>query len=390
MTQTVTQTVTRTATPASAPSAGRHPGWLVRHRTSLVIALGAAAALAVVVVLGGTDDRTATPLDPDNPGPDGARALARVLDDQGVDVTVVRSADALEDAEAGSGTTVLVTSTEFLGQSTTGRLLAHASDARLVLAEPGPGLVDTLGAAGMPSRVPVGDGREADCPDPLLQGLTVEVDRALAYRGRGCFPGADGSLVVERNGVRFLGPAEALTNDQILRADNAAVAVRLLGQDDRLVWYIPTIEDLVADDGVSLATLVPRWLRPGLWLAAIAALSMIVWRARRLGPLASEPLPVVVKAIETTRSRGRLYRKAGDRAHAADALRRSARASAAERLRLVPMTDDALVRDVARHVDRPESEIADLLLPLSAPAADKDLIALASALAELDREVRRS
>ncbi len=386
----MTKTATQTATPASAPGTDSHPGWLVRHRTSLVIALGAVAALAVVVVLGGTDTRTATPLDPDNPGPDGARALARVLDDQGVDVTVVRSADALEDTEAGPGTTVLVTSTEFLGQSTTGRLLDHASDARLVLAEPGPGLVDTLGAAGMPSRVRVGDGREADCSDPLLQGLTVEVDRALAYRGRGCFPGTDGSLVVERDGVRFLGPAEALTNDQILRADNAAVAVRLLGQDDRLVWYVPTIEDLVADDGVSLVTLLPRWLRPGLWLAAIAALSMIAWRARRLGPLATEPLPVVVKAIETTHSRGRLYRKAGDRAHAADALRRAARASAAERLRLGPTTDDALVRDVARHVDRPESEIADLLLPQSAPATDKDLIALATTLADLDREVRRS
>ena len=33
----------------------------------------------------------------------------------------------------------------------------------------------------------------------------------------------------------------------------------------------------------------------------------------------------MVKAIETTRSRGRLYRKAGDRAHAAEVLRAAAR-----------------------------------------------------------------
>ncbi len=60
----------------------------------------------------------------------------------------------------------------------------------------------------------------------------------------------------------------------------------------------------------------------------------MLWRGRRLGPLATEPLPVVVKAIETTRSRGRLYRKSGDRAHAADALRSATRARAATRLRL--------------------------------------------------------
>ncbi len=38
----------------------------------------------------------------------------------------------------------------------------------------------------------------------------------------------------------LFGADQALTNDQILRADNAAVALRLLGQDDRLVWYVPS------------------------------------------------------------------------------------------------------------------------------------------------------
>ena len=69
-------------------------------------------------------------------------------------------------------------------------------------------------------------------------------------------------------------------------------------------------------------------------MTAIAVLALLVWRSRRLGALASEPLPVVVKAIETTRSRGRLYRKAGDRDHAAGALRAAARVRAAERLGL--------------------------------------------------------
>ena len=101
----------------------------------------------------------------------------------------------------------------------------------------------------------------------------------------------------------------------------------------------------------------------------------------------------MVKAIETTRSRGRLYRKAGDRAHAAAALRGAARTRLAERLRLGPpaATRPTLVRDVARHVDRPAGEVAALLGPdAPAPTTDHDLITLASELAALDREVRRT
>ena len=97
------------------------PGSFVsRHRFSLVIALGLLAALAVVVLLGG-GAQTSTELDPDNPGPDGAQALARVLEDQDVDVTVARDADSLESSPVGADTTVVVTSTQYLGSQTTER-----------------------------------------------------------------------------------------------------------------------------------------------------------------------------------------------------------------------------------------------------------------------------
>ena len=114
-------------------------------------------------------------------------------------------------------------------------------------------------------------------------------------------------------------------------------------------------------------------------------------RGRRLGPLSVEPLPVVVRAIETTRSRGRLYRRAGDRTHAAAILRGAARARAAERLRLGSHPDpDALVRDLARHTGRSAGEIAWLVGPdVPPPTTDHDLITLATRLAELDEEVRR-
>ena len=161
----------------------------------------------------------------------------------------------------------------------------------------------------------------------------------------------------------LFGAGEALTNDQVLRADNAAVALRLLGQRAELVWYVPTYEDLTGGRRGRPRTLLPRWIEPGLWLLLVAC--RVPGRSGgpgSLGRLATEPLPVVVKAIETTRSRGRLYRRAGDRGHAAAALRSAARRRAAVRLRLGAGHSEAdLVRDVARHTGRPEAEVAALV-----------------------------
>ena len=218
----------------------------------------------VVLTLGNQASHRGVPLDPDNPDPSGAQAVARVLDDQGVDVSVARSADDLEDATIDSGTTVVVTSTELLGQSTVDRLLDRVGEARLVLVEPGPGTTEAFGLSQLPYAVALDGPRSAGCADPTYAGLSVEVDRGAEYPvSDGCFAGDEGALVAEpRPGLVLFGAGEALSNDQVLRADNAAVALRLLGQDDHLVWYVPSLDDLVGDDGVSLATLLPSWLEP--------------------------------------------------------------------------------------------------------------------------------
>jgi len=373
-------------------TAVRPSTWRRRHGATMVIGAGFLLALAVTIVLGLADDERAAPYDPDNPGPDGAQAMARVLDDEGVDVSVVRSADELDDTDVDQQSVVVVTSTDQLGENTLDRLTEHARGSRLVLVDPPADVVDAVGAgASTPRFMP--DGIKAECDDPMFDGLTLEVDSAVFFRGGiGCFEEEGGSVVLEQGDVTLFGGGEAMTNDQALRGDNAAIGLRLLGQGDRLVWYVPTYEDVGADDELGLDALLPRWIEPGLWVLAVAAVFLIVWRARRLGPLSTEPLPVVVKAIETTRSRGRLYRKAQDRAHAANALRAAARADAAVRLGLGAGHDEAaLIRDLARHVDRPEAEIADLIgADASTPASDRDLIALARNLTELDREARRT
>jgi hypothetical protein len=385
--------MTDTLTAPNAETAPRS-GWR-RHRLTAALVAAFVAAVAVALWSGGGAS-TSTPLDPDNPGPDGAQALAQVLGDEGVDVDVARSLADLEDVDPGADLTIVVTSTQYLGQGVIDRMLDHVGSTHVILVEPGEGVLDALGYGFHSSSALVDDDQwDADCDDPLMEGLTLEVDRSQAFDTSGCFTDADRSVLVERDNITLFGAGDALTNDQVVRGDNAAVTLRLLGQTDRLLWFIPSYDDLTAGDGVSAETLLPRWIRPGLWLAAIIALVVIAWRVRRLGPLAMEPLPVVVKAIETTRSRGRLYRKAGDRAHAAAGLRAATRTRAAERLRLGAGTgtftgEAALIRDVARHVGRPEAEIAAILGSRGpTPGSDRDLISLARDLATLEEEVRR-
>ncbi|MBM7516246.1 DUF4350 domain-containing protein [Nocardioides nitrophenolicus] len=365
------------------------------------LAVAAAVVLALVVAVWLTRDSEKYPgvADPRNPGPDGAQALAKVLADQGVEVTIARSAAAFEEAAVDDATTVVVSGTEQLAPSTLERMRAHAAAAaRVVLVEPDFAIIQEIDPdlGLLPVSAGKDDALAARCPDGVagvgLEGLTVEVDRATSYTGAGCFPVDDRSLVRGVDGLVLFGAGQALTNDQVTRADNAAVGLRLLGQDPRLVWYVPDATDAVSDDAVTIGSLLPDWIGPALWLVALAGAALLLWRVRRLGPLSTEPLPVVVRAVETTRSRGRMYRRSGDRDHAARALRQAARADLARRLRLDRgAPTHAVVEATARHLGAPVEAVSALLDDhRTAPATDQDLVRFAQDLARLRREVRRS
>jgi len=361
---------------------------LTRHRTTLLVVLAVLLTVALTAWLGRHDASYAGTLDPQNPDGDGAQALARVLDGQGVTVDVVRSADAFDRATTDASTLVVVTGSDHLGRSTTQRLLDHQGDAGLVVVAPGPELTRQLDIGGYAVTTSPDGPVAAGCT--AYDGLVLRVREAEAFDGDGCFRARGGVLLAEpRPGLTLLGAPAALTNDQILEGDNAAVALRLLGQRTRVVWYVPSLADLVGGDGVSPSSLLPRWLVPAFWLLLMTGVALVVWRSRRLGPLAVEPLPVHVKAVETTRNLGRLYRRAGDRPHAAEALRSAARSRLTERLALPHHTDHRLLAAaVAEHTGRRVDEVDALLRPDAAPPAhDRDLADLARQLDELDREV---
>ncbi|MEU2661856.1 DUF4350 domain-containing protein [Micromonospora sp. NPDC007220] len=129
----------------------------------------------------------------------------------------------------------------------------------------------------------------------------------------------------------------------------------------------------------------PGWLWALLAQLALAALLAALWRARRLGPPAVEPLPVTVRSAETVLGRARLYEKAGARDAAARTLRSAALDRLTPRLHLPPTAPptDVAAAVAARTGDDPRW--TDEVLHGAGPETDQDLLDLARALDRLTR-----
>jgi hypothetical protein len=343
---------------------------------------------------------SSTPLAPDNASPNGARALAQVLGDQGVEVSyVTRTADAV--AQARAGTTLLVTSDLNLLPEQIGALLGTEAD--LVLLEPGYDLLEgaTDGAATLGDDWASPDAlRTPQCSDP--DAVAAEGIRSSGYgltaTGPGsvaCFPGGEsppdtGAYLVHEGGRRVvaLDDASLLTNARIDEDGNAALALRALGRHENLTWFVPDLLDTSsADDSTVGAAALPPWVVIVLAQLLVVALFAALWRGRRLGPLVTEDLPVVVRASETTRGRGRLYRRSRSRGHAAAGLRAHSADRIASRLGLPrSAAAPALIDAIVRATDRPAEQVGHLLYG-PPPADDAALLELARHLDQLESEV---
>ncbi|QNN49941.1 hypothetical protein H9L10_02330 [Phycicoccus endophyticus] len=155
-----------------------------------------------------------------------------------------------------------------------------------------------------------------------------------------------------------------------------------------MVWLHADDEDLLANPSTAQEPVWPAWTGPGLVVATLALLAFAVARGRRLGRLVPEPLPVVVRAVETTESRAELYRAAADHARAAAVLRQASSRRLARRLGLAPGVDaDALLAAVAAATGTDPPEVAALLHG-PAPADEAALVTLARQLTHLEEKVR--
>ncbi|GAA2745311.1 DUF4350 domain-containing protein [Kitasatospora cinereorecta] len=378
-----------------------------RSRWYLFTAL---ALLLVGLLIAGISGQSTFPaLDPRSGDREGTLAAVHLLEKRGITVRTVDTERDLEAALRTPGATVVVPRSDLLSTAQLRRLAAvPRGEGRLVLIAPQQPALDQL----MPgSRVAGQTEGPANLVDTLTTpaGCTLpEANRAgsaelggLTYlRGAddtGCYARHGHPTLLHRaSGGRetvALGTGDPLTNDRIAEEGNASLALGLLGSRPQLVWYLPDYSAPAPSVArKSFTDYVPAgWYWATLQLAVAAGLAAL-WRARRLGPVVTEPLPVVVRATETTEGRARLYQRARAHGRAADALRRATRHRLAAALGIPATTGDvpeaALCAAVAARLGHPAADVQQVLYG-PAPTDDAALLRLTDDLDALERQVRQ-
>ena len=398
-----------TPDPGLATAETRTPGQALR-RAGTWIALASLAVLVALASLAiGGAARPGDALAPDNPAPGGTQALARVLVAQGVDVTL---AGTLAEARAAVGedddaTLVLGPTSDRLDDDRLAEVGRLAT--RTVLLSP-----DFRTLRAIAPDVAAGGAAESDdraldarCALPAAVAAGSVPDDAPVFRLVGedasavvtCFPDDTGdafallevpAVLAPGGTVVVLDADPVLTNDRIGEQGSAALALGVLGERPRLVWYTPSPDDAASDAPPTLGQLTPGWVTPAILLLGAAALAAAVWRGRRFGPLVVERLPVVVRADETAEGRARLYLRADARGHALDALRVGTVDRLATTLALGRLaTVDEVAAASAAALGEDPAGIRALLLD-TRPRTDRDLVDLAGCLAALERRVARA
>ncbi|MEU9245649.1 DUF4350 domain-containing protein [Streptomyces sp. NPDC048385] len=389
-------------TTSTAPT-GRQV-WTRTRGIVLAVVLVLAGAVAIAVI---RSDSRHGDLDPRSADRYGSRAVAELLADRGVDTRVVTTL-AEARAAAGRDTTLLVAVPD---------LLAPRQQSQLQKSTARSGGRTVLVAAGSTSVERLAPGVTADPATSLKSTLAPHCTLPAARRAGSadtggiryttthldadsCYPSQRLATLIRVPAASgggdtvVLGAPDILLNDRLDEQGNASLALQLLGSRPHLVWYLPSLSDSTATgtgDQKSLFDLLPSgWLWGTLQLFIAAALAAF-WRARRLGPLVPEKLPVAIRASETVEGRARLYRKASARDRAAAALRSTARTRLAP-LVGVPVSQahapEALLAALSAHLHG-DGQALHALLFGPPPGDDAALIALTDQLDALEREVRR-
>jgi hypothetical protein len=376
-----------------APSSGS------RWRTPLAIAAIVVLAGIAVALLAPRPAPPSGYLDPDSTQPTGTRALADLLSARGTQVVRVASAASAAATVRQGASTIVVTSPSLLNPQQL-REIANAR-AALVLIEPTRGALTVLAPAiTLVGQAPVGP---VD-PQCALRVATLAGDADLGgpdlrladgTDGITCYPGSGGAFFAQygegASQVTALSSGAPLQNQHLAELGNAALALNLLSGRGRVAWLVPTASGrpiASARAPASLTSLVPL----GAYLVAVelgvALLLAAAWRARRLGPLVAEQLPVVVRAAETTEGHARLYQAVRAREQAAQSLRRAVIGRLTPALGLAPETGaDAIASAIASRTRLSPEQVHRLLFG-PAPVNDAQLVSLADDLDAMEREVR--
>ncbi|HEX2211930.1 MAG TPA: DUF4350 domain-containing protein [Mycobacterium sp.] len=358
-------------------------------------------ALAVIVALGAltaylTAPRTGGRMDPASTSPDGARALVSLVRDQGVEVVEARDVAAVE-AAARADTLIVVVQTYHLVDDDVLRRLAAVPGDRL-LVEPMSRTREVLAPAierDGSTTLSGGENPGCDLREANRAGA-VQLGMSGAYSASGetavtrCYDGALVRYSADGRQVTVVGNGEFMTNGALLSQGNAALAMNLAGTNPRMIWYAPQSTEGESPGAASIFDLIPDHVTWILCQLALVVALLAAWKARRVGPLVAERLPVVVRASETVEGRGRLYRSRRARDSAASALRTAALQRMMPRLGLSPNADPAaVVHAVSAHCGMPPHPVTHLLFGPT-PGDDAELVHLARELDNIERQVAQS
>ena len=357
-----------------------------------LVSLLIGTALIIAWIESGPPQR---PLDPRDASPVGGRALAQLLDDRGIDDVAVAPGSAA--SSAATATTVFLPDPRSLALAQLQAISDSGAD--IVVVAPTRAELTALSVPARPVRVGGGTLSPACNFSPAAVAGAIRYDGVLyevSAPGAGCYSlgSGQGLVSVQRGaaGTVVFGSASALANDRLGDEGNAALGLGLLDTQPRLVWVVPQppTKSVASGERKSLIDLLPRRLLWALLDLLVAIVLVALWRARRLGPVVPEPLPVVVRATETVEGRARLLRGARARGHAASALRTAAANRLRDTLGLAQgAAPQAVVETISRRTGDADTAVSRVLYG-DDPSDDDALVQLADDLDKLEQRVRNS
>lgn len=337
-----------------------------------------ALAVILVVILVGGAGGSGPPFDPRSVEPDGAKGIVEVLEELGVDVEISQSVPRPSDA----GALVLVDRLLQDDRAAVDRWVEAGGV--LVVADPTSPFVP-------PTQQNFAGALDAgDCPlAALTNAERIEIERGAFFDPEGagwCFGTGDRAHIVAspkgEGVVVAVGGQQLFTNAALDEADGAVVAVNLLvptrDGNPGVTFVGPSVVPL-EDAGALIAPRVINAIMMGLAAFLIYALH----RARRLGRVVAEPLPVHIHSSELILQAGVLSERSDDPSGSAAVIRNDfvGRAAASLSLR---SDDDVAAMSAAIHraTGQPEEDIA---AALTRPVRDAaDLVDVAGQIARLD------
>ena len=402
---------------ATGPGILARAGGVARSSALWVVAAIVVLIAAIVTVLVQGGENTAE-LHYESTEDSGGRAFVEVLRDHGRDLTTTESYGEAGAALDASETLVVYAAGWTMSDPAIEDLSVRAAEsgARIVLIAPEQQvevwtdalLYDYLseGQAPPSRRAPncesdlantAGTVRHADTGSEYFSTSSEPEDSVFCY-------GADSGDVVPHGvyaqvphgdaggTVTVMGSAQWFANGTLAHEGHMSLVAGAVSTDDPVTYYYPVPSDQPGEGDDGEVGGAPTWLFPAwavaalLWSLPVVLVALLVY-GRRLGPLAVEPLPVIVPAAETVRGRSALLQRSQARAEGLADLRAAALVRIGRRLALPPDAPAAEVVARAAAVSGLDPAWADAVLLSEHPHDDETLIRIAIDITTIESEV---